>query len=83
MILQCLQLLVFKMTVQRLLGSQENLTESKDTLSDYDLLASLENLIGCQKKYQDNARCLEASLRQLENGFKTNYKDTLTILSSD
>ena len=74
---------MFKKAVHRLLKTQEEITENEDTLSDYDLLASLEKLIGSQKKHRDNAKCLEASLRQLENGFKTNYRDTLTILSSD
>lgn len=77
------QLCVFKTAIQRLLKTQEELAESDATLSDYDLLASLEKLIGSQKKHRDNSRCLEASLRQLEVGFKTNYKDTLTILSSE
>ena len=77
------------MAVQRLLKTQreeeeeEELADSGDAPSDYDLLTSLEKLIGSQQRHRDNARCLEASLRQLEHGFKTSYKDTLTILSSD
>lgn len=78
------QLCVFKTAVQRLLLSyQEDRGEEEATPSDYDLIATLEKVIGSQKKHRDNAKCLEASLRQLELGFKTNYKDTLTILSSD
>lgn len=81
------QLCVFKTAVQRLLQPQEEQAELEDSstapLSDYDVIASLEKMVGSQKKHKDNARCLEASLRQLEHGFKINYKDTLTILSSD
>ncbi len=76
-----LQLCVFKTTVQSLLLTQQELAEDS-ALKDFDLLAALERLIGSQKKHRDNARCLEASLRQLEQGFKTSYKDTLTLLSS-
>ena len=78
-----MQLSVFKTAVQRLLKTQEELGESGDVMSDYDLIASLEKLIGSHKKHRDNAKCLEASLKQLEQGFKTSYNDTLTILSSD
>lgn len=78
-------MLVFRTAVQRLLLSywKEAASENKeDVPSDYDLIASLEELVGSQKRQQDNARCLEASLKQLELGFKTSYKDTLTLLSS-
>lgn len=83
--LACLpQLCVFKTAVQRLLKTQGKSVEDDSTpLSDFDVIASLEKLVGSQKKHRDNARCLEASLRQLEHGFTTSYKDTLTILSSD
>lgn len=77
-----MQLCVFKTAIQQLLKTQKE-EEEDNTLSDYDLLSSLEKLIGSQKRHSDNARCLEASLRQLEQGFKTGYKNTLTILSSD
>lgn len=78
------QLSVFKIAVQRLLLSyQEGLGEDRGTQSDYDLIATLEKVVGSQKKHSDNTKCLEASLRQLELGFKSNYKDTLTILSSE
>ena len=65
-----------------LLSYQEELGE-EGAPNDYDLIATLEKVVGSQKKHRDNTKCLEASLRQLELGFKTNYKDTLTILSSD
>lgn len=74
---------MFKTAVQRLLVSHQESLGEEGTPSDYDLIATLENVIGSQKKHKDNAKCLEASLRQLELGFKTNYKDTLTLLSSD
>ena len=66
-----------------MLLSYQDDPEEEATPSDFDLIAMLEKLVGAHKKHRDNSKCLEASLRQLELGFKTNYKDTLTILSSD
>jgi len=36
-----------------------------------------------QQRHKETAKCLEASLKQLEVGFKTGYKDALTLLGSD
>ena len=35
------------------------------------------------QRHKETAKCLEASLKQLEVGFKTGYKDALTLLGSD
>ena len=77
------QLCVFKTAVQRLLRAQEEFAGAEDMPSDYDLITSLEKLLGSQKKQKDNVKCLEASLRQLEQGFKTSYNDALTLLSAE
>ena len=70
--------------MRRLLLSYEELSgQDEGDPTDYDLIATLEKVVGSQRKHKDNAKCLEASLRQLELGFKANYKDTLTLLSSD
>ncbi len=79
-----LQLSVFRTAVQRLLTNWCTApSQNGGTPSDYDLIASLEELIASHQRHKDNAKCLVESLRQLEVGFKTSYKDTLTILSSD
>lgn len=76
------QLSVFKTAVQRLLVEYTS-SQNGDDPDDYELIATLEQLISSHKRHSDNAKCLETSLRQLELGFKTSYKDTLTILSSN
>ena len=80
------QLAVFKTAVQRLMVSyqeSENTEEKEASPSDYDLIASLEHLMSSLSRHQANTKCLEASLRQLEAGFKNSYKDTLTLLGSN
>ena len=65
--------------MQRLLVGEEE----SETTSDYDLVARLESTLALQRQYKETARCLEASLKQLELGFKTGYNDTLTLLNSN
>lgn len=81
-----LQLAVFKTAVQRLILSYEESDPEEEkgaTPSDYDLIATLEHLISSLSQQRANTKCLEASLRQLEAGFKSSYRDTLTLLSSN
>lgn len=52
------------------------------SLSDYDLIAKLEATVAAQKKHKDERRRLEASLKQLELGFKAGYEDALTLVVS-
>lgn len=51
-------------------------------LSDYDLIAKLETMVAAQQKHKEERRCLEASLKQLELGFKAGYQDALTLVVS-
>ena len=51
-------------------------------LSDFDLVAKLEATIAAQRKNKEERRCLEASLKQLELGFKASYEDALTLVAS-
>ena len=74
---------MFKTAVQRLLTTWDDASSQDDVNpSDYDLIASVEKLVASQQQQRHNAKCLEASLRQLELGFKSSYKDTLTLLTS-
>ena len=50
--------------------------------SDFDLVAKLETLVAAQQKNKEERRCLEASLKQLELGFKASYEDALTLVAS-
>ena len=77
------QLSSFKTAVNRLLkGNSELHTEQNgDTPDDYSLIARLEKLLAIQQKSKETTKCLEASLRQLESGFKSSYNDTLTLLT--
>ncbi len=68
---------MFKTAAQRLLDSGEG-----DTPSDYDLMARLETMVAAQRRHRETAKCLEASLRQLELGFTSGYNDALTLLNS-
>ena len=84
-----MQLAVFKTAVQRLMLSyqesdheEEGNGREEGAHSDYDTIASLEHMISSLSQQRNNTKCLEASLRQLEEGFKSSYKDTLTLLSS-
>jgi len=76
---------VFKTAVQRLLRTEKEDDGhcGEETPTDYDLVARLEGMSAAQKRHKEMARCLEASLKQLELGFKTGYNDALTLLSSD
>ena len=51
-------------------------------VSDYDLIAKLEAIVAAQQKQKEERKCLEASLKQLELGFKAGYKDALTLVVS-
>lgn len=82
-----LQLTTFQVAVQRLLsGSGIDSAVAGDsngeTPSDYDLIAQLERLVADHKELQDTVKCLGSSLQQLEQGFKTGYSNTLTILQT-
>ena len=66
--------------MRRLISSNNT---GEEAPSDYDLLARLEEFVALQKKHKETAKCLQASLKQLEIGFKTNYNDALTLIDSD
>ena len=76
----------FKAAVKKLLSSSRGdgaMEEGKgETPSDYDLMAQLEQLVADHKELRDMVKCLGSSLQQLEQGFKTGYSDTLTILQT-
>ena len=76
---------MFKTTVQRVLanGGGGEGTDTGSVPSDYDLIARLEAMVASQRRHRETAKCLEASLKQLERGFKTGYSDALTLLNSD
>ena len=52
------------------------------SLSDFDLVAKLEAVVATQQRHKEERKCLEASLKQLELGFKASYEDTLTLVAS-
>ena len=80
----CMQLCTFRTAVQRLLKTEEGEEQSgEEAPTDYDLIAKLESMSAAQQRHKETAKCLEASLKQLEVGFKTGYKDALTLLGSD
>lgn len=68
------------MTVHKLLV--EGRGKEAANLSDYDLIAKLETVVAAQQKHKEERRCLEASLKQLELGFKAGYQDALTLVVS-
>lgn len=75
------------MAVQKLLsssrGDSSTVEEAKrETPSDYDLMAQLEQLVADYRELRDMVKCLGPSLQQLEQGFKTGYSDALTILQT-
>ena len=71
---------MFRTAVHRLLvgGGSKDLAN----LSDYDLVAKLEAIMASQQKHKEERKCLEASLKQLELGFKASYEDALTLVVS-
>ena len=75
-----LQLSTFHLAVQRLLADPDEVKE--DAPTDYDLISKLENLLAANKRHEETIKCLGSSLQQLEQGFKTGYTDTLTILKT-
>lgn len=68
------------MTVHKLLV--EGRGKEAANLSDYDLIAKLETVVAAQQKHKEERWCLEASLKQLELGFKAGYQDALTLVVS-
>ena len=76
-----MQLNSFRSAVQRLLSDREQ--QGKEGSTDYDLIARLESVVGAQERHRETAKCLEASLKQLEVGFKAGCADALTLLGSD
>jgi len=77
------QLSSFRSSVHQLLSNHDVTLADGSSITDFDLMTSLEKLLASHEKHRTTAKCLEASLRQLEQGFKNNYKDTLTLLNSD
>ncbi len=77
-----LQLVSFKAAVKRLLKDNTELQDS-EALDDYGVIAKLERLLAMQQRTKETTKCLEASLRQLESGFKSSYNDALTLLATE
>ena len=86
-----IQLLTFQGAIQRVLatcphGTQTSRSDSSgpaEELHDWEIISNLERVVAENQRLQDNARNLQASLRQLEHGFKSGYRDTLSLLSVD
>ena len=57
-------------------------SKSEAGLSDFDLVAKLEAMVATQERHKEERKCLEASLKQLELGFKASYEDALTLVVS-
>ena len=81
-----IQFSTFRTAAQRLMsdaGVGGSVGEAKgEAPSDYNLMAQLECLVADYKELKDTVKCLGSSLQQLEQGFKTGYSDTLTILQT-
>ena len=73
----------FKTAVKRLLKDEPGTEANGDAPDDYNLIARLEKLLASQLQYKETTKCLEASLKQLESGFKSSYNDALTLLASE
>lgn len=84
-----IQLLTFQGAIQRMLATYTQGTRTSDgsgtavELRDWEVISRVERLLADNQRLQDNARNLQASLRQLEQGFKSGYHDTLSLLSVD
>ncbi|XP_064403758.1 coiled-coil domain-containing protein 170-like isoform X2 [Halichondria panicea] len=76
------ELVSFKAAVKRLLKDNTELQDS-EALDDYGVIAKLERLLAMQQRTKETTKCLEASLRQLESGFKSSYNDALTLLATE
>ena len=75
-----LQLSEFKTAVENIVRSQS----ADHTHHNQDgIVSQLETLLTSRLTYQERARNLEASLRELERGFRTSYQDTLLSLNID
>lgn len=74
-----LQLGKFRSTIHRLLAGEAG-SQDDDSLSDFDLVAKLEAMVAAHQRHKDERRSLEASLKQLELGFKASYEDALTLV---
>ena len=68
--------------MKRLLKDNTELQDS-EALDDYGVIAKLERLLAMQQRTKETTKCLEASLRQLESGFKSSYNDALTLLATN
>ena len=51
-------------------------------LLEFDLVAKLEAMVASHQRHKEERKCLEASLKQLELGFKASYEDALTLVVS-
>ncbi len=56
---------------------------SVDRSGDDDVLMQIEKLIISCNRYCEMSNSLQASLKQLEAGFKRGYQDTLTLLNTN
>ena len=54
-----------------------------DRSGDDDVLMQIEKLIISCNRYCEMSNSLQASLKQLEAGFKRGYHDTLTLLNTN
>lgn len=68
-----------------MLSFQTSIYEAMDTppKDDNDVLLQIKQVQASCQKYKELSRDLQASLRQLENGFRTSYQDTITLLCNE
>ncbi len=57
--------------------------DDDESPDDYTVIAKLERVLATQQRTRETTKCLEASLRQLESGFKSSYNDALTLLATE
>ena len=76
LLLVLFQLLDFRQVLARLLGLDIN------TLSvpDYEIISRLERLVQAHHAHSITTHSLEASLQDMESGFRSGYDDAVAIL---
>ena len=70
------QLLDFRQVLARLLGLDINAL----SVPDYEIISRLERLVQAHHAHSITTHSLEASLHDMENGFRSGYDDAVAIL---
>ena len=78
-------MITFQTAIQQLLSTvpQETTNVLKGSPDNYDVISQIERIISSCNRYREMSCNLQASLKQLELGFKRGYQDTLTLLNTD